>query len=320
MKSVLNVIGMPIKHGQNKNGTQYSPVILKTFMKQRSSLYKDSVINSAGKYESYIDILKMKYNINWMGNFHSNLIKQTEGNISVPSASEIVSEQCERVYDKISSMHGINTLGTKSLFIGGDHSMAIGSISSMLDIYKDDLKVIWIDAHADLNKPETSLSGSIHGQPLSYLMGHNTDYLDGPFKWLYKVHKLKPQNLHYIGLRDLDKYEIDTINELNINFYESPLEIDTNKILDEILNVSPEQKIHISLDVDALCPKIAPSTGTSVKDGITESEIFNILDRIKQTGNLVSLDVTEINPLLGTTDEVIKTLDISSKCILKSFI
>ena len=326
-KSLLNIIGIPIRHGQKQNGTQYSPGVLKSFMKREPGCAAGA--GSDGVNKSYLDLLKSVYDVKYLGNFHTKVPSFFDLSMT---PSEIVSYQCKQVYNEITSIQhpSYNLVPPKNIFIGGDHSMAIGSISSMLDIHKDNLKVIWIDAHADLNKPDTSLSGNLHGQPLSYLMGHNPGATDpgmalrsdseNEWSWLYPIHKLKANNLHYIGLRDLDDYEIDTINKLNINFYESPLLIETEKIIDEILSISPNQKIHVSLDVDGICPTLAPSTGTPVKDGITEMEIFTILDKIKETGNLVSLDITEINPLLGTEDELIKTLDISSKCILKSLV
>jgi arginase len=180
--------------------------------------------------------------------------------------------------------------------------MAIATIAHSLNNY-DDLKVIYFDAHADINTLEKSESKHYHGMPLSFVTG-----LDDDKKFRFIKNKLKFENLLYIGSRCLDKFEVDEIYKQNIKYLTSDdinnnYEDSINKIVDFVGN-SP---LHISFDVDAIDPEYIPSTGTPVKNGVDLQTAINTLD-VLRTKKLVSLDITELNLKLGTSSESKKSI------------
>jgi arginase len=191
-------------------------------------------------------------------------------------------------------------LSSKDLCInlGGDHSVGAITVQSQLDICKDDLLVIWIDAHADINTWETSLTKNIHGMPVAPLVGLMDHWWNSP----YSHHKLKPENLLYVGIRDLDPAEVDFINQLKIPNFPT-----YSKSVDEWIKSHPAEKIHISLDIDGLDPESMPSTGTTAPNGLGVEDVIQIINISKD--KLVSFDLVEFNPLIGSDSEVKNTLD-----------
>ena len=191
------------------------------------------------------------------------------------------------------------------LTLGGDHSIAIGTISGTAKAMRErlgrEIGVIWVDAHADINTPETSDSGNIHGMPLAFLTGLVSDKPDAPFGWLQAEHKLSPIKLVYIGLRDVDRGEKKILRDNSIKAF-SMHDIDRHgigKVMDMALGwIGHDTPIHLSFDVDALDPMWAPSTGTPVRGGLTLREGDFIAECVHETGSLVALDLVEVNPSL----------------------
>lgn len=207
------------------------------------------------------------------------------------------------MFENINSLYTTNShIRGPRINIGGDHTMAIATIAHSLNNY-DDLKVIYFDAHADINTLEKSESKHYHGMPLSFVTG-----LDDDKKFRFIKNKLKFENLLYIGSRCLDKFEVDEIYKQNIKYLTSDdinnnYEDSINKIVDFVGN-SP---LHISFDVDAIDPEYIPSTGTPVKNGVDLQTAINTLD-VLRTKKLVSLDITELNLKLGTSSESKKSI------------
>ena len=207
------------------------------------------------------------------------------------------------MFENINSLYITNsqTHGPR-INIGGDHTMAIATIAHSLNNY-DDLKVIYFDAHADINTLEKSESKHYHGMPLSFVTGLEHDK---KFKFIEK--KLKFENLLYIGSRCLDKFEVNEIYKRNIK-YLTPDDINNNyedsirKIVDFVGN-SP---LHISFDVDAIDSEYIPSTGTPVKNGVDLQNAINTLD-VLRTKKLISLDITELNMKIGTKRDSKKSM------------
>jgi arginase len=187
--------------------------------------------------------------------------------------------------------------GLINVNFGGDHSIAVSTIQPMLDHYKNDLLVIWIDAHADINTYEASNTKNIHGMPLASLTGLMPHW--------YKVKKsrfiLQTQNLLYVGIRDLDPFEETIVKNKQINYFNS---FDKNVI--ETINNSPAKYIHISCDIDGVDPQFTPSTGTAVTGGLKVKHVIKIIKTSKS--RLVSFDLVEFNPLIGKKRDVKKTL------------
>lgn len=160
-----------------------------------------------------------------------------------------------------------------------------------------DAAVIWVDAHADINTPLTTDSGNLHGCPISFLLGLKGCDIP-PFNvWLEPC--LAPQDLVYIGLRDIDNGEKQILRDLGIKVF-SMHDVDKygiGRVMDMVLaHVGATRPIHLSFDVDALDPSVAPSTGTPVRGGLTFREGHFICEAIAETGNLVGLDIVEVNP------------------------
>lgn len=184
--------------------------------------------------------------------------------------------------------------------IGGDHSIALGSIPASIDKYKDDLFVIWIDAHADLNSYESSHSKNSHGMPLYYLINCES-YIYG--SWLYD-NQLNKENLLYIGIRDLDRFEMEYINKNHIKNISSNRYKQINDYKEHFYNLSniiSNKKIHLSIDVDGLDPSYIASTGTKYINGVDIEYVIELIKFFKK--NIVNVDLVELNLDLGTIEE-----------------
>jgi len=222
--------------------------------------------------------------------------------------------------------------GRLPVTLGGDHSLALGTVSGTLDAYPEAC-LIWIDAHADINTIATTESGNMHGMPVSFLLGlnsaeqikslHNPSLTeDTPFEWL--TPKLKPSRLVYIGLRDVDVGEKKILKDNGILSF-SMHHIDKHGIgkvvelaLDHV-NPNRDRPIHLSFDVDALDPSVAPSTGTPVRGGLTFREGHYICEAVAETGLLVALDIMEVNPSIKDSVAVHQTVAVGcslARCAL----
>ena len=195
---------------------------------------------------------------------------------------------------------------TPKINIGGDHSMAIATIANSLNIHKDKLKVLWFDAHPDINTYESSLTKNYHGMSLSYLTGH------GENEFQFIEHKLNLKNLMYIGIRDIDQYEKEIIKDYNIQ-YISVNQINNNlyESIQKINNFIDNDPIHISFDVDCMDPTIINCTGTKSKYGLNLNTKI-ILDYLAKT-NVCNIDITELNLELGNNKDKLKTIHNLSK-------
>jgi len=188
---------------------------------------------------------------------------------------------------------------------GGDHSIAISTVGAFADIYPDGF-VVWIDAHADINLPAHSLSGNFHGMPLAVLLNLENIATDN-FKWLGK--NLKPEKIIYIGLRDVDPFELNIIESLNIKsyFYSDVCNLGITQIANEISEITSGHPVHISFDIDSIDPYFAPSTGVPVNNGLTPNELNLLGEKLSGQSNIRSVDIVEVNPVLGSEEQVDQT-------------
>jgi len=202
-----------------------------------------------------------------------------------------------------------NTLNESKfpLCIGGDHSMALGTIAGIAAHCRKEKKsfgVIWIDAHADMNTHETTPTGNIHGMPLATSMGLGHKSLV-EFYGLYP--KLKPENCALIGIRSVDELEKLNIKKLNPTVY-TMSDIDKlgiHRVISKVLKQFRKQvdHIHISFDVDSVDPSVAPGVGTPVQGGLTYREAHLLMETIAECGCMSSLEVAEINPVLDNQNQ-----------------
>ncbi len=188
------------------------------------------------------------------------------------------------------------------LVLGGDHSIAIGTVAGASAYLAESgrrLGLLWIDAHGDMNTPETTPSGNIHGMPLAVCLGKGAPELvqvAGAFA------KVKPQDTVLVGARALDPLELELVRESGITIYTME-DIDRRGIFDvmvEAVEVATRytDALHVSLDMDALDPQVAPGVGTPVRGGLTYREAHTAMEIIAKAGKLFSMDVVEVNPIL----------------------
>ena len=206
--------------------------------------------------------------------------------------------------------------------IGGDHSVAIGSVAGALAHYGRDLAVLWVDAHVDLNTPEVSPSGNLHGMPLAALTGLKSKATGGMKRqWdeLAKIvgpTKLDPKKLAWIGLRDVDKGEILNLKRVPGSLPLSMQDVDDMRVtgalkkVDEHFRRAKAKALWVSFDVDCLDPVFAPGTGTAVRGGFTYREghliaetLYALLNAKNAPYRLAGLDIVEVNPLADTQNE-----------------
>lgn len=178
--------------------------------------------------------------------------------------------------------------------------MGLGTIAGSAKMFKDDLTVIWIDAHGDFNNKKTTPSGNIHGMPLAASCGIGLDSLNNIY---FNENKIKKENVYILCARDLDKEESILLKNNNIKVWSTNdiLKIGINNIILNIINDIDLKKInniHISFDIDCMDSKIVPGTGTPVKGGITLSDAKKILTYIFESKKVKALDFVEFNPEL----------------------
>lgn len=277
----IDIIGAPSTFGQRKLGVDLGPTAI--------------------RYAGLISRLKQL-----------DLDVYDKGDIKVPAVNieKFHSEQKGlRNYDEIIDVNQkLNKEVSASiennrfpLVLGGDHSIAVGSVSAISKHYNN-LGVIWYDAHGDLNIPEESPSGNIHGMPLRILTG------EGP-KELIELNSnvIKPENIVLIGMRDLDKGERQFIKDHNIKTF-TMSDIDKLGIKEVIENTIEYLKsrnvdgVHLSLDVDALDPLETPGTGTRVLGGLSYRESHFALELLHQSHLISSMDLVEVNPLIDSNN------------------
>ncbi|GBD86402.1 arginase [bacterium BMS3Abin03] len=192
--------------------------------------------------------------------------------------------------------------GEFPLCIGGDHSMALGTIAGIAAHCKNHRKklgVIWVDAHADMNTEDTTPSGNIHGMPLAASLGLGNEKLVN----LYGISpKIKPGNCALIGIRSVDDAEKINIKKLKLPVF-TMSDIDKSgifRIMVKVLKYFREKvdHIHVSFDVDSIDPLVAPGVGTPVSGGLSYREAHLIMESIAECSCMSSLEVTEVNPIL----------------------
>jgi arginase len=232
-----------------------------------------------------------------------------QGNIEIPDRETLppegglaylpaVAQACETMYR--AGQQAIEA-GCLPLFIGGDHSIALGTIGGVT--HEKPCGVLWIDAHGDFNTPETSPSGNLHGMPLAALLGLGAPALvnlgrPGP--------KLEPSQVILIGVRDLDPGERALLKEQRVGIY-TMRDIDEKGMAqvarEALARLSHLPCLHVSLDMDCLDPTSAPGVGTPVPGGLTYREAHLLMEIIADNARIGSIDVVEINPILDRQNE-----------------
>ena len=219
----------------------------------------------------------------------------------------IIAEVCEELFRRVSSSLAA---GRFPLTIGGDHSIAIGTVKGSADYFHKQggqLGLVWIDAHADMNTPKTSLSGNIHGMPLSALLGLGHERLVniggcGPM--------LRPEHVALLGIRNLDDGEKEVVRQTGIRYY-TMTDIDQRgmyAVISEAMDRLSQNcsAVHLSFDMDGVDPLYAPGVSTPVTGGLTYREAHLALEVVAARGLLRSMEFVEINPMYDSNHQTSK--------------
>ncbi len=299
VKKSIRVIGVPLDLGQQRRGVDMGP----------------SAMRVAG-LEAKLEALG--HDVEDAGNILVTLPEQKE--FGEPHARYLreITATCSKLADEV-----LHTLEQEKvpLSIGGDHSLAAGSVSGVAEYYRREgqhLGLIWIDAHSDINTPDSSPSGNVHGMPLAALMGLNgLDLLSRLYEWSPKV---RPENCVLVGIRDVDMAEKENIRRAGIGVF-TMRDIDERgmrTVMEEALRLAGRGTVgyHISLDMDWVDPEDAPGVGTRVPGGATYREAHLAMEIIADHGRMTSMDIVEVNPVI---DEYNRTAELAVELASSAF-
>ena len=283
----ISIIGVPSDYGQRRRGVDMGP--------------------SAIRYSGVIERLQaLNYNVKDEGDIRLKQIKaDSQGDPKLLNLEEII-HLSEELASKVSQVITDNSI---PLVLGGDHSIAIGTLAGLGKHY-DNLCVIWFDAHADINTPDTTPSGNIHGMPLAISLGLGHERLINVANYAPKI---KKENIIIIGARSIDEGERALIKQLGIKIF-TMHEIDRlgmTRVMEESINYLKARHVdgvHLSLDLDALDPLYTPGVGTPVAGGITYRESHLAMEMLQEAMVITSAEFVEVNPI---PDERNRTADVA---------
>ncbi|WP_255167063.1 arginase [Natrononativus amylolyticus] len=284
MGRTVRIIGAPMDYGANRRGVDMGPSAI------RYGGLADGLESAGVECTDSGDLL-----IPRAEERDPDAKPPRTGNAKFLNETEDV---CTRLEDQVAE-----TLseGSFPLVLGGDHSISIGTMSG--SAREADLGVIWFDAHADLNTPETSPSGNVHGMPLAAALGKG---LFGELEWA-RAPRVREESVVYVGLRSIDDREREAIRDSDVTAF-TMSDIDERGItavVEDAIDVATTDTdgIHVSLDLDWLDPKAAPGVGTPVRGGATYREAHSALETVFERDVLRSMDVVEVNPILDEQNE-----------------
>jgi len=280
MPQKIRIIGVPMDLGASRRGVDMGP----------------SALRVAGLQAR---IKQLGHQVEDIGNLS---VKQPEEMPYGEKRAKYIEEIADACKDLGTAVQKSLEDGYMPLVLGGDHSIAVGSVSGVGAHFRKEKKsigCIWLDAHSDMNTPETSPSGNVHGMPLSALMGYGTEELYDLFG--YKP-KIEPQNVALVGVRDLDSHEKKFIKKLGVKAF-TMREIDERgmrEVMSDALKYTMDDTdgVVVSLDMDFVDPSDAPGVGTPVRGGVTYREAHLAMEMIADSETMVSMEVVEINPVI----------------------
>lgn len=287
-QSSIAVIGAPMDLGAGRRGVDMGP----------------SALRLAGLDER---IEALGYSVRDLGNITVEQPEATPiGGEKARFLSQI-SQTCTRLGDLVYKAVSAEEM---PLVLGGDHSIAVGTVSGIARAYKErgaKIGLIWIDAHADMNTPETSPSGNIHGMPLACIIGRGPMEMTDIFGFSPKV---DARNVAIVGLRDVDRTEVPSVRDTGVSAY-TMREIDERGLraimTDAIAHASEgTDGIHLSFDMDSVDPSEAPGVGTPVRGGLTYREAHLAMEILCDSGKLLGMEVVEVNPVLDIANRTAK--------------
>jgi arginase len=281
-QSTIAIIGAPLDLGAGRRGVDMGP----------------SAIRLAGVHAR---LSSLGYTVEDLGNVS---VAQMEAVPEGPENAKYL-PQIAKTCAKLGQMvNQAVTAGQLPLVLGGDHSVAAGTVAGVASVFRErgeTIGVIWIDAHADMNTPETSPSGNVHGMPLACCIGHGPAELTHILDYAPKV---DPRNVVLIGIRDVDEREGHHIRATGVTAF-TMRDVDERglrNVMAEAIRIAGEGTagIHLSLDMDSVDPDEAPGVGTPVRGGMTYREAHLAMEILSDSDRMVSMEVVEVNPVLDS--------------------
>lgn len=277
---IIHLLGVPMDLGAGRRGVDMGPSAIRIAgIAERLKELGHKIVDDGDLDIKIMEEIRV-------GDTRARYIKE------ITRASKLLAKNAERIMAR----------GRFPLFLGGDHSIAVGSVSGIAAFARRKRKklgVLWIDAHGDLNTPTTSPSGNVHGMPLASLLG----YGPGDLKTVGgNFDKIDPDNVALVGVRSLDEGERKLIETTGVQVY-TMSDIDRQgihrvmkKALSKVTNGTGF--VHVSFDLDSVDPTIAPGVGTPVKGGLDYREAHLIMESINEAKVMTSLEIVEVNPIL----------------------
>jgi len=293
----VDILGVPLAYGASMAGVELGPAALRVAKLKRRIAQLGFVVRDLGDIE----------------------VEQSQANPEPGEKLKYLTEISAACVELAQKVEGILAASELPLVLGGDHSIAIGSLSGFAAYCRsrnETAGLIWFDAHADMNTPETTPSGNIHGMPLAVLFGRGAPELT---KIAGFAPKLDPKLCAHVGARDIDSGERELIGQLGIRFI-TMREIDErgmNACMDEAISIASRASggYAVTFDIDALDPGDAPGSGTLVRGGLTYRESHLAMEKIAEAGGMRSLEVVEINTALDINN---KTAELGVELILSA--
>jgi arginase len=294
----IRVIGVPLDLGQSRRGVDMGPSAVRVAGLEARLEALGHIVEDAGNIAVAIPEQKKE------GNPNAKYLKEITATCT--KQAELVAKALEA--------------GQVPIVLGGDHSIAVGTVTGVAEFYrKKDQKIglIWIDAHSDINTPETSPSGNVHGMPLAAIMGLGPAELGNIYNFSPKV---DPENCVLVGIRDVDSHEKENIRKAGVEVF-TMRDIDERgmrTVMEEALRMAGRGTAgyHVSLDMDWIDPEDAPGVGTPVWGGATYREAHLAMEIIADHGRMLSFEIVEVNPVI---DERNQTADLAVELSLSAF-
>ena len=294
----IHVIGVPLDLGQSRRGVDMGP----------------SAVRVAG-LEARLE--ELGHTVEDGGNIAVAIAEQKKAGDPHAKYLHEITSTCTKLAELV-----LKTLeaGEVPIVLGGDHSVGAGTVSGVAQFCRrksQKVGLIWIDAHPDINTPETSPSGNVHGMPLAAIMGLGPPELANIFNFSPKV---SPENCVLVGVRDIDAVEKENVRRAGIGVF-TMRDIDERgmrTVMEEALRAAGRGTAgyHISLDMDWVDPEDAPGVGTPVRGGATYREAHLAMEIIADHGRMLSFEVVEVNPVI---DEHNRTADLAVELTLSAF-
>ncbi len=294
----IEMIGVPLDLGQQRRGVDMGPSALRVAgLEAKLEALGHTVIDRGNVQVPVAETMRR-------GDAHARFLKEI---------AQCDQEIAERVGQALAR-------GATPIVLGGDHSVAAGTVAGVANHFRASgqaVGLIWIDAHSDINTPETSTSGNVHGMPLAALLGMGPAELSDLLGWSPKV---LPQHTVLVGIRDVDEAERENIRRAGITAYtmRDIDELGLRAVMEKAIKVAANGTAgyHVSIDMDWVDPEEAPGVGTPVPGGATYREAHLAMEILADHGGMLSLELVEVNPIL---DEHNRTAELAVQLICSAF-